>query len=115
MDAFVLTTRVVDGIAVITHGTDKRIHIDQETSDALFAALTKCAGDADARVVIITGTGPGQCVRHYSIPALIGFAESVRPLAGRERSDIPVFKGLSTPADAEPTAGRFHHLMQQDG
>ena len=32
MDADVLTTRVVDGIAVITHGTDKRIHIDQGTT-----------------------------------------------------------------------------------
>jgi hypothetical protein len=38
MDADVLTTRVVDGIAVITLGTERRIYIDQETSDALFEA-----------------------------------------------------------------------------
>src|SRR5258708_34118955 len=34
MDADVLTTRVVDGIAVITLGTERRIYIDQETSEA---------------------------------------------------------------------------------
>ena len=50
MDADVLTTRVVDGIAVITLGTERRIYIDQETSDALFEALSKCAGDPDIRV-----------------------------------------------------------------
>src|SRR5260370_22862862 len=83
MDADVLTTRVVDGIAVITLGSARRIYIDQETSDALFEALNRCAGDADIRVVIVTGAGPGYFVRHYSIPELIGFAESVRA-TGRE-------------------------------
>jgi hypothetical protein len=83
MDADVLTTRVADRIAVITLGTAKRIYIDQETSDALFEALNTCAGDADIRVVIVTGAAPGMFVRHYSIPELIGFAESVRA-TGRE-------------------------------
>src|SRR6478736_4953270 len=83
MNADVLTTHVVDGIAVITLGSARRIYIDQETSDALFEALTKCAGDADIRVVIVTGAAPGCFVRHYSIPELIHFAESVRA-AGRE-------------------------------
>jgi len=83
MDADVLTTRVADGIAVITLGTARRIYIDQETSDALFEALDTCAGDADIRVVIVTGAAPGIFVRHYSIPELIGFAESVRA-TGRE-------------------------------
>src|SRR3989475_5846044 len=83
MQADVLTTRVVDGIAVITLGSARRIYIDQETSDALFEALSKCAGDADIRVVIVTGAAPGSFVRHYSIPELIRFAESVRA-TGRE-------------------------------
>src|SRR6201988_2100084 len=83
MDADILTTRVVDGIAVITLGTAKRIYIDQETSDALCDALSQCAGDADIRVVIVTGAAPGSFVRHYSIPELIRFAESVRA-TGRE-------------------------------
>ena len=63
MDADVLTTHVADGIAVITLGTAKRIYIDQETSDALFEALNTCAGDADIRVVIVTGAAPGTFVR----------------------------------------------------
>ena len=45
MDADVLTTRVADGIAVITLGTARRIYIDQETSDALFEALNMRAYD----------------------------------------------------------------------
>src|SRR3982074_3022738 len=77
MDADVLTTRVVDGIAVITLGTERRIYIDQETSDALFEALSKCAGDPDIRVVIVTGAAPGFFVGHYSIPELNEF-RSVR-------------------------------------
>jgi enoyl-CoA hydratase len=83
MNAGVLTTHVADGIAVITLGTARRIYIDQETSDALFEALNACAGDADIRVVIVTGAAPGSFVRHYSIPELIRLAESVRA-TGRE-------------------------------
>ena len=83
MDADVLKTRVVDGIAVIAVGSAKRIYIDQETSDALFEALNKCADDADIRVVIVTGAAPGLFIRHYSIPELVRFAESVRA-TGRE-------------------------------
>ena len=40
MDADVLTTRVVDGIAVITLGTERRIYIDQETSDRHLSSFT---------------------------------------------------------------------------
>jgi enoyl-CoA hydratase len=82
MNADVLTTHVADGIAVIALGSARRIYIDQETGDALFEALTKCAGDADIRVVIVTGAGPGHFVRHYSIPELISYAESVRATGG---------------------------------
>jgi enoyl-CoA hydratase/carnithine racemase len=77
MNADVVTTYVADGIAVITLGNARRIYIDQEMSDELFEALNTCAGDSDIRVVIVTGGAPGYCVRHYSIPELIRFAQSV--------------------------------------
>jgi len=101
MNADVLTTQVVDGIAVITLGSARRIYIDQETSDALFEALNKCAGDADIRVVIVTGAAPGYFVRHYSIPELIRFAESVR-VTGREWPEARFIDGPSRCARACP-------------
>jgi len=101
MDADVLTTRVVDGIAVITLGTERRIYIDQETSDALFEALSKCAGDPDIRVVIVTGAGPGSFVRHYSIPELIRFAESVRA-TGREWPEARFIDGPISVCESMP-------------
>ena len=101
MDADVLTTRVVDGIAVLTLGTERRIYIDQETSDALFATLTRCAADPDIRVVIIAGAGPGQFVRHYSIPALIRFAESVRA-TGREWPEARFIDGPISACESMP-------------
>src|SRR6202165_5792550 len=124
MDADVLTTRVVDGIAVITLGTERRIYIDQKTSDALFEALSKCAGDADIRVVIVTGAGPGYFVRHYSIPELIGFAESVRA-TGREWPEarfidgpISVCESMSKPVIAAISgtclAGAFELTLSCD-
>jgi enoyl-CoA hydratase len=101
MDADVLTTRVVDGIAVITLGTERRIYIDQETSDALFEALSKCAGDPDIRVVIVTGAAPGSFVRHYSIPELIRFAESVRA-TGREWPEARFIDGPASLCERMP-------------
>src|SRR5258706_822846 len=101
MDADVLTTRVVDGIAVITLGTERRIYIDQETSDALFEALSKCAGDPDIRVVIVTGAAPGSFVRHYSIPELIRFAESVRA-TGREWPEARFIDGPISVCESMP-------------
>ena len=101
MDADVLTTRVVDGIAVITLGSARRIYIDQETSDALFEALSKCAGDPDIRVVIVTGAGPGSFVRHYSIPELIRFAESVRA-TGREWPEARFIDGPISVCESMP-------------
>ena len=101
MDADVLTTRVVDGIAVITLGTERRIYIDQETSDALFEALSKCAGDPDIRVVIVTGALPGSFVRHYSIPELIRFAESVRA-TGREWPEARFIDGPISVCESMP-------------
>src|SRR6202049_4859650 len=101
MDADVLTTRVADGIAVITLGTARRIYIDQETSDALFEALNTCAGDADIRVVIVTGAAPGSFVRHYSIPELIRFAESVRA-SGREWPEARFIDGPISVCESMP-------------
>jgi enoyl-CoA hydratase len=90
MGADVLTTKVADGIAVITLGSARRIHIDQEMSDALYEALNGFAGNADVRVVIVTGGAPGYFVRHYSIAELIRLAESVRA-TGREWPETRFF------------------------
>jgi len=55
MDAEFVTMKVTDGIATITLGTEKRIYIDQETSDGLFTTLTNCAVDPDNLDVLISG------------------------------------------------------------
>jgi enoyl-CoA hydratase len=78
MNADVLRTRVADGIAVITLGSAGRIYFDAEMGDALTEALDRFAGDAKVRVVIVTGGAPGYFNRHFSIPALIEIAESLR-------------------------------------
>jgi len=51
MNADVLTTRVADGIAVITLGSARRIYFDEEMDDALTEALEGFAGDAHVRVL----------------------------------------------------------------
>ena len=58
MNADVLTTTVADGIAVITLGSARRICFDEEMGDALTAALDGFAGDANVRVVVVTGAHP---------------------------------------------------------
>src|SRR6201982_923148 len=83
MNVDVLTARVADRIAVITLGSAKRIYFDAEMGDALTAALDGFAGDANVRVVVVTGGAPGYFIRHYSIAALISLAESLRT-SGRE-------------------------------
>src|ERR1700756_5182628 len=83
MNAEVLTTRVDDGIAVITLGSAKRIYFDAEMGDALTGALEGFAGDANVRVVVITGGAPGYFIRHFTVAALIQLAESLRA-SGRE-------------------------------
>ena len=69
----VLSTRVEDGVAVVTLGSPTRIFFDPEMSDALLAAMTALAGDDAVRVVVVTGGAPGYFVRHYSVAALIKF------------------------------------------
>ena len=83
MNADVLTTKVTDGIALITLGSPKRIYFDAEMGDALTEALEGFAGDANVRVVVITGGAPGYFNRHFHIPALIEIAESLRASGGQ--------------------------------
>src|SRR6266702_5289655 len=92
MNADVLTTRVADGIAVITLGSTRRIYFDEEMGDALTAALDGFAGDANVRVVVVTGGAPGYFIRHYSIAALIRLAESLRA-SGREWREKATYNG----------------------
>ena len=92
MNADVLTTKVANGIATVTLGSVKRIYFDAEMSDALTAALEDLAGDTKVRVVVVTGGAPGYFIRHYSIPALIEFAEAVRA-SRREWADSATYHG----------------------
>src|SRR5580765_747968 len=92
MNADVLTTRVADGIAVITLGSARRIYFDEEMGDALTEALDGFAGDPNVRVVIVTGGAPGYFNRHFSIPALIEFAESLR-VSGRQWPENATYNG----------------------
>jgi enoyl-CoA hydratase len=92
MSADVLTTRVADGIAVVTLGSARHIYFDAEMGDVLTAALEKLAGDTNVRVVIVTGGAPGYFNRHFSIPALIEIAESLRA-SGRQWPDNATYNG----------------------
>jgi enoyl-CoA hydratase len=92
MNADILTTKVVDGVAVIMLGSAKRIYFDAEMGDALTEALEKFAGDRRIRVVVVTGGAPGYFNRHFNIPALIEIAESLRA-SGREWPDNATYNG----------------------
>ena len=92
MNADVLTTKVTDGIVLITLGSPKRIYFDAEMGDALTEALEGFAGDVKARVVIVTGGAPGYFNRHFSIPALIEIAESLRA-SGRQWPENATYNG----------------------
>src|SRR5438045_9621926 len=89
MNADVLTTRVADGIAVITLRSARRIYY---MGDALTAALDGFAGDANVRVVVVTGGAPGYFIRHFSVAALIRLAESLRA-SGREWPENATYNG----------------------
>src|SRR2546426_10773539 len=92
MNADVLTTKVADGIALITLGSPKRIYFDAEMGDVLTEALAGFAGDAKVRVVVITGGAPGYFNRHFSIPALIEIAEFLRA-SGRQWPENATYNG----------------------
>jgi len=70
MNTDVLTTRVADGIAVITLGSAKRVYFDAEMGDALTEVLDRFVGDPSDRVVVVTGGAPGYFIRHFSIATL---------------------------------------------
>src|SRR6202047_4227999 len=92
MNAEVLETRVADGIAVITLGSARRIYMDDEMGVALTEALDGFAGDANVRVVVVTGGAPGYFIRHFTIAALIRLAESMRA-SGREWPENATYNG----------------------
>src|SRR5579862_7847824 len=92
MNADVLTTKMTDGIALITLGSPKRIYFDAEMGDALTEALEGFAGDANIRVVVVTGGAPGYFNRHFHIPALIEIAESLRA-SGRQWPENATYNG----------------------
>src|SRR2546426_5027836 len=92
MNADVLTTRIADGIAVITLGSARRIYFDEEMGDALTEALDGFSGDANVRVVVITGGAPGYFNRHFDVGVLIGLAESLRA-SGREWPENATYNG----------------------
>ena len=91
-NADILTTRVTDGIALITLGSTKRIYFDEEMGDALTEALDGFAGDANIRVVVVTGGAPGYFIRHFTIVALIRLAESMCA-SGREWPENATYNG----------------------
>jgi len=92
MNADVLTTRVADGIAVITLGSARRIYMDDEMGVALTEALDGFAGNANIRIVVVTGGAPGYFIRHFTIAALIDMAESLRA-SGRQWPDNATYNG----------------------
>ncbi len=92
MTSEVLTTRVADGIAVITLGSTRRIYFDEEMGDTLTEALEEFAGDAKIRVVVVTGGAPGYFIRHFTVAALIRLAQSLRD-SGREWPENATYNG----------------------
>jgi len=95
----VLSTKIADGIAIVTLGSATRIYFDQEMSDALLDALTKLAENDAVRVIVVTGGAPGYFVRHYSVAALVRLGEQVQA------------SGRAWPEDAPYNAGSFDKAM----
>jgi enoyl-CoA hydratase len=92
MNTDVLTASAKDGIALITMGSPRRIHFDEEMGEALTEALDRFAGDVSVRVVIVTGGAPGYFIRHFKVAALIRLAESLRA-SGREWPEDATYNG----------------------
>ncbi len=92
-DPDVLSTRVEDGIAVVTLGSPKRIFFDPEMTDALLETLTALANDEAVRVVVVTGGAPGYFVRHYSVAELIKTGERLQSSGRKWAEDTPYKPG----------------------
>jgi enoyl-CoA hydratase/carnithine racemase len=89
----VVSTRTVDGIAVVTLGSPTRIHFDSEMGDALLETLSRCANEDAVRVVVITGGAPGYFVRHYSVAELVKTGERLRDAGKPWPEDRPYKPG----------------------
>ena len=74
----VCSTRIEDGVAVITLGSEKRIFFDPEMTDALFEALSAASINDTVRAIIVTGGAPGYFVRHYSVAELVKLGETLQ-------------------------------------
>src|ERR1700688_107966 len=92
MNTDMLSTKVVDGIAVVTLGSPQKMYFDMAMGDGLTDELQAFAGDHNVRVVIITGGTPGYFNRHFDIPALIDIAEQIRA-SGRQWPDNASYHG----------------------
>src|SRR5882724_5703710 len=92
------STRIEDGIALITIGSAQRIYFDPEVGDALHSALQAVAADDAVRVVVVTGGAPGYFVRHYSVASLVALGERL--------------KGQDWPENTPYQAGSFDKAMQ---
>jgi enoyl-CoA hydratase len=92
MNTDMLSTKVVDGIAVVTLGSPQKMYFDMAMGDALTDELQTFAGDHNVRVVVITGGTPGYFNRHFDIPALIDIAEQIRA-SGRQWPDNASYHG----------------------
>ena len=92
MKTDILTTEVIDEIAVVKLGSPKKMYFDMAMGDALTEELQAFAGDPHVRVVIITGGTPGYFNRHFDIPALIDIAEQIRA-SGRQWPDSATYHG----------------------
>src|SRR5258708_36495905 len=82
----VLSTRVEDGVALVTLGSQTRIFFDPEMSDALLETMTALAGDEAVRVVVVTAGAPGRFVRHYAVAAGVSLGEGLKS-SGQQCSD----------------------------
>src|SRR5580704_18120400 len=103
MNTDVLTTKVTEGIAVITMGSAKRMYFDAEMGDALTESLQEFAGDHKVRVVIVTGGAPGYFNRHFSILPL---SNSLKPCAP------PVASGPTTQPTTADSSTRLWHCAR---
>src|SRR5215472_13299371 len=89
----VLSSRIEDGIAVVTLGSPKRIFFDPEMSEALLGALTALGNDEAVRVVVVTGGAPGYFVRHYSVAELVKTGERLKSSGQKWAEDAPYKPG----------------------
>jgi enoyl-CoA hydratase len=89
----VVSTKIEDGVALVTLGSPSRIFFDPEMGDALLAALAALADDRNARVIVVTGGAPGYFVRHYSVAELVKTGERLRSAGQPWPEDRPYTAG----------------------